>query len=145
MSARGGEKKAVLFIAAILFLCSLYPRKYLAAPKWRVQVVDQQGKPLTGVTVNETWQNYSVEDRYHEANLISDQAGFVEFPACEVSASMLRRIWFTLKAARAFVHASFGSFVFVHAFAPDFMEIGSAEMWTGAPAEMQSRIVMQPR
>ena len=141
----GGTKKIIFVVAAILFVCSLYPRKYLTAPQWRVQVVDMQGKPLSGVTVYETWQNYSVEENSHEQKLITDSAGLAEFPARQASSSTLRRIWFTLKAARALIHASFGSFVFVHAIAPGFQEHTYADMWAGSPAEMHSRIVMQPR
>jgi len=38
-----------------------FPVNSLAAPEWDVTVVDEHGKPVDGMTVRETCQNYSVE------------------------------------------------------------------------------------
>ena len=61
------HKKIVLFVGVALALifavlaCWLIPVSSLAAPEWEVTVVDEHGKPVEGMTVRETWQNYSVE------------------------------------------------------------------------------------
>ena len=44
-----------------VFAYWLFPVNSLAAPEWDVTVVDEHGKPVEGMTVRETWQNYSVE------------------------------------------------------------------------------------
>ncbi len=144
-SYAGSIKKISVVLALILIAYLLYPRTYLASPRWQVQVVDQQGKPLSGITVNETWQNYSVESESRQQNLVSDARGFVEFPAREAKSSTLRRIFFTLRTARAGVHASFGPNVYVFVIGPGLEEHGYVDYWTGAPREMQSRIVMLHR
>ena len=102
-----------------------------------------QGKPLSGVTVYETWQNYSVEDESHEAKSLTDDRGFVEFAEQRASSSTLRRLWFTVKAARAFVHASFGVHVYIFAVSPGLEQKGSIDYWSGTPEEVKSQIVMR--
>jgi len=48
-------------ITFAVFAYWLFPVNSLAAPEWDVTVVDEHGKPVEGMTVRETWQNYSVE------------------------------------------------------------------------------------
>ncbi len=81
------HKKIVLFVGVALALTfavfgySLFPVSSLAAPEWEVTVVDEHARPVEGMTVRETWQNYSVEATGHEMDRQTDASGHATFPA----------------------------------------------------------------
>ena len=81
---------APLFLAGLLAL-RLLPVAWLAAPQWEVTVVDDQGKPIEGMTVRETWQNFSVEMQGHLEDRQTDAEGYVAFPARNSEYSVLRQ------------------------------------------------------
>ena len=117
-------------------------------PGWSVTVVDKQDKPIPGMTVRLSYQNYSLEDESHEIDRITDQRGQVTFPAQTIHASFLRRCYYTLLSARAGVHASFGPSASVFAFGKGMEgsdvdpKRGIPVFWRGTPSQMQSRIVI---
>ena len=57
-------KPRTIIAAGILGLAlagMLLPISYMASPDWEVLVVDEQGKPLQGMTVRLSYRNYSAE------------------------------------------------------------------------------------
>jgi hypothetical protein len=138
-------RKKVIVWAAALVAVSLIPVPYLASPEWHVQVVDESGKPLQGMTVRIEHKNYSVETRGHEEDRLTDEHGDVVFPKHTRSASTLRRCIFTALSATAFAHASFGPHAYVFAFGKglegDALSGDIVTDWSGQLARMDSRIV----
>lgn len=121
------HKKVVLSAGVALTLTSavfffwLFPVSLLAAPEWEVTVVDENGKPVEGMTVRETWQNYSLEVEGHEMNRQTDANGHANFPAHRAEYSLLSPVAGTLSAIIHFnVHASYGPHASVFAFGNHF-------------------------
>ena len=128
----------------------LFPISRLAAPQWEVVVVDQHGKPVEGLTVRETWQNYSVEATGHEADRQTDANGRATFPAQNSEYSVLHQIAGTASAFVHWnVHASYGPHATVFAFGKGLEGTATTGNfvtdWTGSPSLMRSRIVVGPR
>jgi hypothetical protein len=148
-------KKIVLFVgvaSALAFAVLaywLFPVSSLAAPQWEVTVVDEHGKPVEGMTVRETWQNYSVEATGHETDRQTDANGHATFPAHKTEYSLLSQVAGTLSALMHFnVHASYGPHASVFAFGKHFEGTAITGKyvtdWTGYPPSMQSRVVVRP-
>ena len=149
------HKKIVFFVGVALaltfavFAYWLFPISSLAAPEWEVTVVDEHGKPVEGMTVRETWQNYSVEATGHEADGQTDANGHVTFSAHKSEYSLLSQVVGTLSALMHFnVHASYGPHASVFAFGKHLEGTATTGEyvtdWTGYPSSMQSRIVARP-
>ncbi len=146
-------KRRLLFfglvvVVGVLAYC-LFPISWLAAPQWEVVVVDGQGKPVEGMTVRETWQNYSVEAEEHEADCQTDANGYATFPAHRSEYSVLRQIAGTMSVLVHFNwHASYGPHATVFAFGKGLegspTTAGFVTDWTGSPPSMRSRIVVKP-
>lgn len=136
---------AVVLLIGIL-LC---PIPYTAAPAWAVWVIDEVGVPIQGMNVRLSYQNHSAESKGHELDAITDSQGHVYFPRRTASASIGRHIIYFAWSATTGVHASFGRHANVFAFGQGRQ--GSATTgdvitdWTGAPQEMESRIVANQR
>ncbi len=87
--------KAVLIVCGLCLLgvgAFLPIRHVVVAPEWKVQFVDESGKPLSGLHVNQKWKDYTYEfwrPGMHSEILISDQNGDVIFPERVVSISIL--------------------------------------------------------
>ena len=140
---------AVAGIAAVLALLLINPViSTPATPLWEVWVVDANARPLAGMTVRLSWQNYSAETSGHEEDRRTDENGYVAFPARKFRASISDRFLGTIRSASGGVHASFGPHAYVFAFGQGLQ--GSAVTgeyvadWTGKPDRMQSRIVAKP-
>jgi len=136
-----------LVLSVVVFW--LFPVGWLAAPEWEVVVIDEQGKPVEGMTVRETWQNYSVETEEHEADRKTDANGRATFPARRPEYSVLRQIVGTASAlVHLNVHASYGPHATVFAFGKGLEGAATTGNfvtdWTGSPSSMQSRIVVRP-
>ena len=149
MPSSSRRLSAARFVVAGLttafLLAAVWPITSPATPHWEVWVVDENGHALQGMTVRLVWENYSAESESHEQDLRTDENGYVVFPARTFKASALRRLFGTIRAARAGVHASFGPHAYVFAFGRglegDAVAHGYITDWTGKPDEMQSRIV----
>src|ERR1700730_5254270 len=109
------RKRTVFFVGVALALAFavfaywLFPISSLAAPEWEVTVVDDHGRPVEGMTVRETWQNYSVEATGHEMDRQTDARGLATFPAHKSEYLLLSQVAGTLSAIIHFnVHASYG-------------------------------------
>src|SRR5258705_2350714 len=98
-------------IIAIAAVC-IIPLPHLVAPRWSVTVVDESNRPLSGITVRESSQDYSLESTSHEVDLVSDVEGRVVFPARFLFASIAS----VANVLETGVHASFGTHTWVLAF-----------------------------
>jgi hypothetical protein len=141
-------KRVGILIGIILLAGLLVPIRTVEAPLWTVCVVDETNKPAVGVTVRESYRNYSAEFRDNEHDLVTDQHGCVVFPAKTLWAPLIQRGAAIVASANGGVHASFGRHVYVFAFADgregNANKNGFVEDWTGSPAINQSRIILLP-
>lgn len=97
-----------------------FPVPQIVAPDWTITTLDAARRPLTGITVREVWQQYSLEDSSHEEDRLTDIKGEAHFP---------RRTEWTSIAGRLFgcarqivgsgVHASCGPYSYLVAFGKD--------------------------
>src|SRR5437588_6235689 len=144
---------ALLVIIAVsgVAVAQKKPKGTLVVPAWRIQVVDEAGKPLRNVFVREVWQDYDVEDSDHEADGRTDQNGFVSFPERrEPRVSKLIRTKNRLKNLRELgVHASYGVYAYIIAWG-DILGCkrleGDADYAPGKPlpTKLQTRIAILP-
>jgi hypothetical protein len=85
----------ILVLGGIL----LFPVRSLEAPLWEVSVVDQANRPLKGVTVRESFRNYSAESSGGEIDLITDDQGKVRFQTRSIRVSLLTRLLMAASSA----------------------------------------------
>jgi hypothetical protein len=141
-------KRVGILVGVIVLAALLMPIRSVEAPLWTVCVVDETNKPAIGVTVRESYRNYSAEFRDNEQDLITDQHGCVIFPAKSIWAPLMQRVAAVISSAKGGVHASFGRHVNMFAFAGsregNANKNGFVEDWTGSPAVNQSRIILLP-
>jgi hypothetical protein len=84
---------ALVSVLLIVLLVLIYPFKTVVVPAWRLLVVDEAQRPVTGINVTEHWQHYLLEDEGHEILQRSDEFGEVTFPERSIRASLLRRTY----------------------------------------------------
>ncbi len=134
-------------IVSILLLVALLPMTTLAAPDWSACVIDESSRPVPGVLVRESYQNYSAESEGHEEDQYSDANGCVHFASKSISASLLRRLIAIAHSGMAGVHASFGPYDYVTAFQGgargDDVRGGYDYAWTGSPRHVDSSLVLR--
>jgi hypothetical protein len=126
----------------IMFL--IIPLKRVVAPTWEVSVVDSLGKPISGVTVRESYKDYSTLQNGGEQDLITNESGRVVFPEMSESISGFGRLGGVASSLSEGVHASFGRHAHVFAFGKcegDSVKNGYIEDWTGYPSHNSSTIV----
>lgn len=98
---------------AILFI----PVPKTVAPDWTITTLDAARKPLTGISIREVWQQYSLEDFSHEEDRLTDVGGEARFPRRTEWSSIGGRLFgCTRQIVRAGVHASCGSHSYLVAF-----------------------------
>lgn len=140
----------VLILILVMTAYRLFPASRLAAPRWEVLVIDEHGKPVEGITVRESWENYSVEREGHETDRQTDANGNATFPAQNSVYSVLRQIVGTASALVHFnVHGSYGPHAYIFAFGKGLEGTATTGNfvtdWTGSPSLMRSRIVVKSR
>lgn len=86
--------KAVRWVVALAVGCALpfVPIPEKLAPDWEVRVLDEQGKPVAGATVDESWQFVGVERGSQNRQSLTDAAGVVHIPAECGASSLAQRI-----------------------------------------------------
>jgi hypothetical protein len=141
------KRKSAVIAGGVLLVLALIPIPYRASPDWKVWVVDSTGNPAGGVTVQLSYQNYSVESDGHEEERLTDEHGYTHFDEHRLAASLLQRCWYSVMSARALAHASFGPHDWVFAFGNglqgEAVSDGIVTDWTGTPAQMESQIVLK--
>lgn len=80
----------VIYAAAVLAVVFASLPQAIA-PDGTVTTLNATRKPLTGITVREAWQQYSLEDSSHEEDRSTDIRGEVHFPRLASRAVLLRR------------------------------------------------------
>jgi len=133
--------KILIFVVTLILVVVPYPT--LVAPEWSVLVVDGQSKPLSGVSVRESYQNYSLERTGHEVDIVTGDDGKVLFPAKRIWNNLLLRSIGFLGALSGGVHASFGPHDYVVANGVSPVKNGYLEDWMGRPSKMSSVIVLR--
>ncbi len=137
---------AVSLAALLGFLA--WPTTTVQCPMWKVQVVDQSGQPLQGMTVRLSYKNYSAESESHEDDLRTDASGYVLFDQKSLRAPRIERALAIVSSATGGVHASFGPHAWVWAFGDGLegtaVSDGHVTDWTGSPSQMTSKIVAKP-
>lgn len=109
-------RTAFVILAAIL-TCAFIPLPQTVAPGWTITTLDAVRRPLTGITVREVWQQYSLEDSSHEEDRLTDIKGEVHFPRRTYGASIASRFFgCTRQIIGAGVHASCGPHSYLVAF-----------------------------
>lgn len=137
---------AVLVVLAAMF--GAYPASYLGCPNWEVTVVDESGRPLPGMTVRRSCNDYSA-GIHRDEDRVTDERGKAAFEAQQFRSAILGR-WLRNvgNALAGGVHASFGRNSYVFAFGRGRqgspVRKGSVEFWHGSPERMESRIVARP-
>jgi hypothetical protein len=102
----------VLVVAGVLF-----PVREIVAPDWTITTLDAAHRPLTGITVRESWQEYSLEDSSHEEDGLTDIRGEVHFPRrTEWTSIAGRPLGCARQISRTGVHASCGPHSYLVAF-----------------------------
>lgn len=111
------RKRKWLWIVAGLLVLLFAPYPTTVARPWRITIKDNVGLPVAKCSLLQYWQNWSVEDRSHEQEAITDTRGVVEFPRRFAWASVAWRIIGPMKNLMHFgIHASFGpsAYAFIH-------------------------------
>lgn len=110
-------RSKIALIAAVILVVGLVPARQTVAPEWTVTTLDAARRPLTGVTVREVWQQYSLEDSSHEEDRLTDDSGKVRFPRRTYWTSITGRFLGCVRqiGSRG-VHASCGPHSFLVAF-----------------------------
>jgi hypothetical protein len=132
--------KILIFIVALILIAVPFPS--LEAPEWSVSVVNNQNIPLRGVTVRESYQNYSFESVGHDIEIVTGDDGKVLFPAKTTWRNIFLRSFGFLGALTGGIHASFGPHDYVMADGVSPVKNGYLEDWTGRPYKMSSVIVL---
>ena len=95
-------------VAAVVAL-GAFPFKLITVPEWRIQFTDLRGSALTGLEVEQNWQNYTVEIEAHVAKAKTDASGHVTFPERSLTTSPLMFFVGAVRSlGRGGIHASFG-------------------------------------
>lgn len=138
-------RRFIAFSIGILLIIGLWPRRYLASPRWEVWVVDSGGNPIPGISASLVYENYSVENQDHEITLTTDDNGYVSFQPQYKRAILLQRAFYTALSAAGGVHASFGRSAYVLVFGDgyegDAVSGKYVTDWPGHPETMKSRII----
>ena len=70
----------IVCVAVVVLLGAFIPVPQTVAPDWTITTFDAAHRPLTGITVREVWQQYSLEDSSHEEDRLTDDKGGAHFP-----------------------------------------------------------------
>ena len=125
------KKKLFLIpLAIIIFI----PFPTVTVPEWKLQYVDLKGRPVEGLPLSQTWQNYSIESHDSTSDGVTDYQGNVVFSEHKSWAPIIGRIFLPiLNFMQSGVHASFGSSSWVISRC-DVKEIGdNAAVYWGQP------------
>ncbi len=130
--SRGGPRRTLIWsigIAAVI----LIPYPTTVCPTWKLQVVDESGRPFAKAGVVQIWRYYSMEETDHQEMRCTNQAGLVEFPRRTFVASFLKRgMGAALELREMGRNASIGASAFVIVGAPGYDNHG-AHYWRGKP------------
>ena len=109
--------RLALAIIAVVAGILLFPLKQTIAPEWTIYTLDADRRPLANITVQEVWQQYSLENEDHEEVRLTDSNGRVQFPRRSLRSSISQRLIGCFKQVTMYgVHASCGAKSYLVAF-----------------------------
>jgi hypothetical protein len=111
-------KKILIVGFCVVVAAVLYPYESVVVAAWKVKVVDVNGVACQNMPVMQIWGDYSlfITGDYQYEDVLTDQAGFVEFPERRVRAIGLRRLVMPLiTKALTLAHGGYGVHASVHA------------------------------
>ena len=146
------RRKLVVPLLAAVAILLVVPYSTRTAPEWRVQLLDQQRRPLAGFAVSESWQYSTIEREFHWEARSTDANGWVTFPPRYVRANAVQRAYGAVLNAGALAHASWGPFVYVSASLEGYIAdaygceglVGPATEDCYRHPQWQSAIVLRP-
>jgi hypothetical protein len=100
-----------MIITVLAAVGMLWPFESTVVPAWKIRVVDETGKPYTGMAVSQAWKHYSLEldDSENMESRWTDGSGYVEFPARTIKLSLLSRAFrIALTKVKTLFHGSTG-------------------------------------
>lgn len=86
------SKKLQFIVGGLLLVLIVCPFKTETVPRWTVQLVDENGTPLNGVTVTEYWRDPRIDYRESRESLVTDLNGRVSFPGRASTAPLIVRL-----------------------------------------------------
>jgi hypothetical protein len=92
MSAR--RKFWFPFVAVVLVICAIVfsPYQSTTSPQWLIQVVDESGKPVPNLQINEEWSYFGIDMAPWLDNRQTDFQGRASFPRRVIWASFASRL-----------------------------------------------------
>lgn len=110
-------KYIVVLGLVVILACSFISYRTVLVPKWRVQVVNENGAPYPNKEVRQycTHYTYNVDPCFgDESRQYTDENGFVEFPERSFSLSLAPRIIMACKSYFMLIaHGSVGPSVYL--------------------------------
>jgi hypothetical protein len=128
--------KIVCVAAGLVLASGLIPVPQIVAPDWTITTLDAARRPLTGITVRQVWQQYSLEGSSHEEDRLTDGRGEVHFPRRTEWTSIAGRLFGCARQiSGAGVHASCGPHSYLVAFGKgvdtmDWADLGQEDATT---------------
>ena len=92
MNARRKFWIRLFAIVLVFFLFFFAPYKSTTSPDWVIQVVDEHGKPVSGLGVAEEWSYFGIDFAASIDNKQTDTQGRVVFPRRVIWASLASRL-----------------------------------------------------
>ncbi len=135
-----GAAVVVAFLG-LLLAASLYPFETTVVPEWKIHIVDESGKPVGNLSINEGWIDYYIESNRHEEVRRANSEGYVEFPRRTVRASLLARIKGALVSFRH-PHTPSGTYAFADVMGP-YVSPADTDYEPGKP--LPQTIVVRPQ
>src|SRR5690349_10497790 len=103
------SRRTAKFVAVGVLVAGLIPFPTDTVPEWRVRYLDGKGRPVVGLPVEQTYQNYSFESTANVMTLRTDSNGYVAFLLHSAWSPLLFRILGPVRnVLMTGVHASFG-------------------------------------
>jgi hypothetical protein len=109
-------------------------------------VVDEQQRPLGGMTVRLIYQDYSLESRSHEEMRTTDARGHASFEQRSIRSTAASHIVGSIRSfAHTGFHASYGRDAYIVVFGKGRRgDFASWDTWSGWSASMHSTIKTIP-
>jgi len=83
-------KYVLIGFVAVLLILAIWPYRLVASPNSKIRLLDESGRPLTGVRVVREWR--TSEEQRGQTEAVTDSSGTVSFPRQTVHISLLKRI-----------------------------------------------------
>jgi hypothetical protein len=113
MFSRNNKITIVIFIGLVLLVIPIF--NHTIVPPWTFRLIDESGQPVSGVRVQQSWKDYSLEfwkgADHTDDSIVSDSDGTVVLPPRTIRVSMFELIAAQIRNVVASInpHSSFGS------------------------------------